>query len=148
MIRSTFDSSRWLKGWTGLWLVIAFFPCGSDAAAPAFKADRLTDMNAAITNAIAAKNIPGAVLWVERMGLTYHKAFGQRSLTPTNELMSEDTIFDGQRRYWPDGFPYVHECKAPLTIPNAHDFEEVPDKPKPVKKPTMPTAREIRGIEA
>ena len=64
------------------------------AAAPSFKADRLSDINTAITNAIAAKNIPGAVLWVERLGLTYHKAFGQRSLTPTNEPMSEDTIFD------------------------------------------------------
>ena len=51
-------------------------------------------MNAAITNAIAEKNTPGAVLWVERQGLTYHKAFGRRSLQPTEEPMGEDTIFD------------------------------------------------------
>jgi uncharacterized protein YbbC (DUF1343 family)/CubicO group peptidase (beta-lactamase class C family) len=64
------------------------------ASAPAFKASRLAEMDAAITNAIAQKNIPGAVLWMERQGLTYHKAFGQRAVTPALEPMREDTIFD------------------------------------------------------
>ena len=63
-------------------------------AAPAFKPARLAEMDAAITNAIAKKNIPGAVLWVERQGLTYHKTFGRRALVPSPEPMSEDTIFD------------------------------------------------------
>ena len=64
------------------------------SAAPAFKAARLAEMDAAITNAIGEKNIPGAVLWVERQGLSYHKAFGKRSLVPTVEPMYEDTVFD------------------------------------------------------
>jgi len=34
----------------------------------AFKATRLADMDAAITNAMAEKSIPGAVLWLERRG--------------------------------------------------------------------------------
>ena len=63
-------------------------------AAPAFRASRLEEMDAAITQAIAEKNIPGAVLWIEREGLTYHKAFGHRSLTPTLEPMEEGTVFD------------------------------------------------------
>ncbi len=63
-------------------------------AAPAFKSARLAEMDAAITNAIAEKNIPGAVLWVERQGLSYHKAFGKRALVPATETISEDTIFD------------------------------------------------------
>lgn len=75
-------------------LSLGMVPGWAAPAAPAFKADRLSDMATAITNAIAEKNIPGAVLWLERQGLTYHKAFGKRSITPTNEVMSEDTIFD------------------------------------------------------
>ena len=64
------------------------------SAAPSFKPSRLAEMDAAITNAIAEKNIPGAVLWVERQGLTYHKTFGRRALVPSSEPMGEDTIFD------------------------------------------------------
>jgi uncharacterized protein YbbC (DUF1343 family) len=63
-------------------------------AAPSFKPARLAEMDAAITNAIAEKNIPGAVVWLERQGLTYHKAFGHRALVPASEPMGEDTIFD------------------------------------------------------
>ena len=64
------------------------------SAAPSFKPARLAEMDAAITNTIGERNIPGAVLWVERQGLTYHKTFGQRALVPSAEPMSEDTIFD------------------------------------------------------
>jgi len=62
--------------------------------APAFKAARLAEMDAAITNTIGEKNIPGAVLWLERQGLTYHKASGKRALVPAVEPMDEDTVFD------------------------------------------------------
>jgi CubicO group peptidase (beta-lactamase class C family) len=34
------------------------------------------------------------VLWLERNGTAYHKAFGCRALVPTREAMTEDTIFD------------------------------------------------------
>jgi uncharacterized protein YbbC (DUF1343 family) len=63
-------------------------------AAPSFRPARLAEMDAAITNAIAEKDIPGAVLWIERQGLTYHKAYGRRALVPAAEPMGEDTIFD------------------------------------------------------
>ncbi|MDP1589208.1 MAG: serine hydrolase domain-containing protein, partial [Prosthecobacter sp.] len=33
-------------------------------------------------------------LWVERDGVSYHKAFGNRALTPAAVPMTEDTIFD------------------------------------------------------
>ncbi len=79
-------------------LVIALFLLGArlvpSLAAPAFKPARLAEMDAAITNAIAEKNIPGGVLWVERQGLTYHKAFGKRALVPAVENITEDTLFD------------------------------------------------------
>jgi uncharacterized protein YbbC (DUF1343 family)/CubicO group peptidase (beta-lactamase class C family) len=66
----------------------------AQGAAPSFKPARLAEMDSAITNTIGEKNIPGAVLWVERQGLTYHKTFGRRALVPSAEPMSEDTIFD------------------------------------------------------
>lgn len=62
-------------------------------AAP-FRAEPLAQMDAAITAAIADGKLPGGVLWLERNGVAYHKAFGHRALVPAVEPMSEDTIFD------------------------------------------------------
>ena len=55
---------------------------------------KLAEMDAAITNAIADKKLPGGVLWIERNGQSYHKAYGHRALVPKEEPMTEDTIFD------------------------------------------------------
>ena len=51
-------------------------------------------MDAAINSAIASNKCPGGVLWLERNGTAYHKAFGSRAVVPAREPMSEDTIFD------------------------------------------------------
>jgi CubicO group peptidase (beta-lactamase class C family) len=51
-------------------------------------------MDAAIDRAIADRQLPGGVLWVEHNGTSYHKAFGQRAVVPKAEAMTEDTIFD------------------------------------------------------
>ncbi|MBI2949359.1 MAG: beta-lactamase family protein [Verrucomicrobia bacterium] len=51
-------------------------------------------MDAAIERAIADRQLPGGVLWVEHNGKSYHKAFGRRALVPKAEPMTEDTIFD------------------------------------------------------
>src|SRR2546423_9008291 len=51
-------------------------------------------MNKPINEAIAKGKCPGAVLWLEHQGLTYHKAYGHRALVPASEPMTEDTIFD------------------------------------------------------
>lgn len=59
-----------------------------------FRADKLAEMDAVIEDAIKQSQIVGAALWVERDGTPYHKAFGDRALTPEKELMTEDTIFD------------------------------------------------------
>ena len=48
-----------------------------------------------IENAVADHEIPGAVLLVGHHGrVVYRKAFGWRSLEPTRETMTADTIFD------------------------------------------------------
>ncbi len=53
------------------------------------------DLDAAIEQAIHDGQLPGAVLLVGQNGRTlYRKAYGMRSLVPTREPMTVDTIFD------------------------------------------------------
>jgi CubicO group peptidase (beta-lactamase class C family) len=59
-----------------------------------FRPAKLAEMDAAIERAIADKKCPGGVLWVERNGVAYHRAFGSRALVPVREPMTEETIFD------------------------------------------------------
>src|SRR6266853_1373564 len=55
---------------------------------------KLAEMDATVNQAVADHQCPGAVLWLERNGVAYHKAFGKRALAPAEEPMTEDTIFD------------------------------------------------------
>ena len=63
-------------------------------AATPFYPGKLAEMDEAINRAIADKQCPGGVLWLEHRGATYHKAYGNRALVPAMEPMTEDTIFD------------------------------------------------------
>ena len=81
-----------MRRWIGL-LALTLCPLADAAAlvdeAVMARADRL------IENAIAAKQIPGAVLLVGRgSSVVYRKAYGQRAVEPTPEPMTIDTIFD------------------------------------------------------
>ena len=60
----------------------------------AFNPDKLAAMDQAIGEALGENRMRGAVLWVERNGSVYRKAFGYRALEPEVEPMTEDTIFD------------------------------------------------------
>jgi|GEM_PF-234583 len=60
----------------------------------ALHAGKLPELDTAIKNAVADGTIVGAALWVEREGESYHKAFGNRTLKPAVEAMTEDTLFD------------------------------------------------------
>jgi len=64
------------------------------ARADAFRPEKLVAMDAAIAAAIADRQCPGGVLWLEHNGAAYHKAYGNRALVPVREAMTEDTIFD------------------------------------------------------
>jgi uncharacterized protein YbbC (DUF1343 family)/CubicO group peptidase (beta-lactamase class C family) len=62
--------------------------------ATTLRTNKLTELDAAIVDAIAGQKCPGGVLLLDHVGATYLKAFGQRAVEPQAEPMSADTIFD------------------------------------------------------
>lgn len=84
-----------LAGLAGIALVVGGCRAPRPAGPPpAFQAAKLAEMDAAIHQAIAEKKCPGGVLWLERNGSVYHRAYGQRAVVPAAEAMTVDTIFD------------------------------------------------------
>lgn len=75
-------------------LVLVLFTVAPRLSAQAFNPDKLAAMDAAIESAITNHRCPGGVLWLEHDGAVYEKAYGNRSLVPDVEPMTEDTIFD------------------------------------------------------
>ncbi len=61
---------------------------------PAFRADKLDEIDRAVATRVAAGELPGANLWLEHRRTAHHGAFGSRALEPAREPMSEDTVFD------------------------------------------------------
>ncbi|MGI8545040.1 MAG: exo-beta-N-acetylmuramidase NamZ domain-containing protein [Aridibacter sp.] len=57
--------------------------------------EKLNQIDGLVNQAIADKKMPGAVVLVGRKGkIVFRKAYGKRSLVPTVENMTVDTIFD------------------------------------------------------
>lgn len=57
--------------------------------------ERLDRIDAAVQTAVAAGDLPGAVVLVWSQGRTrYLKAFGRRAVEPESEAMTADTLFD------------------------------------------------------
>jgi uncharacterized protein YbbC (DUF1343 family)/CubicO group peptidase (beta-lactamase class C family) len=79
-------------------LLVATASAQLPAALPSalgFSAERLARMDTAIADAIARKELPGAVVLVGRHGkVVWRKAYGARALEPQREAMSTNTIFD------------------------------------------------------
>ena len=64
-------------------------------AAVGMSAKRLAQMDEVIEQAIARKELPGAVVLVARRGrIVWRKAYGSRAMLPVHEQMTTDTIFD------------------------------------------------------
>src|SRR5687767_8404121 len=81
---------RYLVLFFSAWLALA----ATAATSTAFKADKLAALDMAIADAITAKKLPGGVVWLERDGEVYRKAYGHRALTPAPVPTTEDTIYD------------------------------------------------------
>lgn len=71
---------------------------GTAAGTPAdvgMNAARLADIDRAVEQAIAAGDLPGAVVVVGRHGrVVFERAYGHRVLKPGGEAMTTDTVFD------------------------------------------------------
>ncbi|MBM3882018.1 MAG: DUF1343 domain-containing protein [Verrucomicrobia bacterium] len=83
---------------TGLILGLAACTTTRPRVAPrldqVFHPSKLAEIDAAIAQAVADNRCPGGVLWLERHGAAYRKAYGRRALVPAEEPMTQDTIFD------------------------------------------------------
>ncbi|MFL6427757.1 MAG: exo-beta-N-acetylmuramidase NamZ domain-containing protein [Acidobacteriaceae bacterium] len=65
------------------------------ATSPAVRPAAFAPIDAIVNEAIAHHELPGAVVVVGHNGhIVFHRAYGMRSLEPTREAMTEDTIFD------------------------------------------------------
>lgn len=64
-------------------------------ASVGMSAERLARINAAVGEAIARKETPGAVVLAARRGrIVWRQAYGARAVEPQREAMTTDTIFD------------------------------------------------------
>jgi len=75
-------------------LCAALAPLSAAPPAALFHPGKLAEIDAAITLAIADGRCPGGVLWLERDGAVYHRAYGQRAVEPAPEAATEDTLYD------------------------------------------------------
>ena len=73
---------------------LATTACLIASAFGAFRPEKITALDATITEAIGAGKLPGGVLWLEQEGDVYRHAYGQRALMPAPENATEDTIYD------------------------------------------------------
>lgn len=80
---------------SALLLVVPFsLAAQEEASETLFDRSVLQKMERSIEQAIKAKRLPGAVLWLEHRGAAHKAALGQRCLLPSKEKMTLDTIFD------------------------------------------------------
>lgn len=80
--------------WRFFFLALLFACASSTSIDQTFDRAKLGEIDARIERAIAEHQIPGGVLWMERNGVAYHRAYGNRALVPAVEKNSEDTIYD------------------------------------------------------
>ncbi len=74
---------------TLLALITGCAPVPQLPTAPLVRAD------AAVQAFINDRQLPGAALWIERLDQgAYHRAYGQRAVEPTPEVLDETTVFD------------------------------------------------------
>jgi uncharacterized protein YbbC (DUF1343 family)/CubicO group peptidase (beta-lactamase class C family) len=69
-------------------------PPATRSAQVPFLAEKLMEMDTAVAQNISNGRLPGGVLWFERDGQSYYRAYGKRAILPAAEAMTEDTIFD------------------------------------------------------
>ena len=94
---------------------------------------KLREIDAAVNEAIAAKKLPGGVLWIEHGSEVYRRAYGNRALVPAVEAMTEDTIFDAASitkvvATAPSIWLLVFDGKVAIDAPAATYLPEIADR--------------------
>ena len=79
---------------SGLLLLAAGHAPAQFSGDPGFDPGKLKELNQSLAEAVKRKEIPGAVVWLERQGKRWGNEFGYRSLDPVTRPMVVDTIFD------------------------------------------------------
>lgn len=79
---------------SGLLRFLLLLVLSSALRAATFSTAGLAKLDDAVAQAITDAKTPGAVFRMERDGAVYQKAYGERSIVPVREAMTEDTIFD------------------------------------------------------
>jgi len=75
--------------------ILLFFTLNASLAAQtAFDPSGLTELGHVVEQAVAKKNPPGAVVWLEHQGQSHTVVKGDRELVPVREAMMLDTLFD------------------------------------------------------
>ena len=74
--------------------VLAAACSSTQPPAPTFDPVILGEIDRTVEQAIAGHKLPGGVFHLERGGVVYEKAYGNRALVPAVELMTIDTVFD------------------------------------------------------
>lgn len=65
------------------------------AHTPSLPPEPLARADAAVLRFVADGQLPGAALWIERLGHgAYHRAYGQRAVEPTPKVGDEATVYD------------------------------------------------------
>lgn len=59
-----------------------------------FDQRKLNAIGVAIHQARVEKRLPGGVLWLERQGVAFHRAYGMASTQPVSAVVQGDTIYD------------------------------------------------------
>ncbi|HKR64119.1 MAG TPA: serine hydrolase domain-containing protein, partial [Thermoanaerobaculia bacterium] len=117
-----------------------------------FRTEKLREIDAAVNAAIAQKKIPGGVLWIERDGHTYRRAYGNRALVPQVEAMTEDTIFDLASltkvvATAPSIWLLIERGKIALDAPAATYLPEIADKTITIRHLLTHTSGLRSGLE-
>jgi len=80
---------------SGIVLAALLFPHALSLVAQVESPSGFSPIATLVTEAIARRELPGAVVLAGRGDeILFHAAFGRRAIEPSNEAMTEDTIFD------------------------------------------------------
>ena len=76
-------------------VLLTLLGCASSTPSESeFYPAKLAEIDRAVGVAVAEGRLPGGVIWIERGGATYRKAYGERARVPASVPTSLDTIYD------------------------------------------------------